>query len=73
MAKHLHVGLAATGDHWWPVHLIDDDEPDRAPRRLRVDSFADLATLCKEHDATARITGDVIAQMVEAGVPPRIV
>jgi hypothetical protein len=73
MAKHLHVGLARSGDSWWPVRLIDDERPDREPRHLSVDSFASLAALCKEHDATARITGDVIAQMVEAGVPPRIV
>jgi hypothetical protein len=74
MAKHLDVGrLLKHGDKVWPVSLTDDERASEPVMGMTIDSFDALAALCEVHDAPARIPGDVIRQMVEAGLGPRIV
>jgi hypothetical protein len=74
MAKHLDVGrLLKHDDKVWPVSLTDDERPAEPLTGLTVDSFDSLAALCQSYDAPARIPGDVIKQMAEAGLGPRIV
>jgi hypothetical protein len=74
MAKHLDVGrLLRHGDKVWPVSLTDDERPAEPLVGMTFDSFESLAALCEMHDAPARIPGDVIMQMAEAGLGPRII